>query len=228
MKEFINTILQQGLEFFNIYYGTYECSVSDVEDPKQLGRIRVKNPALYGTGQSDWAWPIGMLLAGKGKGLFALPAVGDMVYVSFKLGNLQYPKWQYGAWAKGQLPTQATSKYGKVDVLKTSAGLVLEFDNESGTIRVQHPNGMTVEVNEGGISLGTAGGSAHKAVFGDVLQPEITKDANNLAILGQAINAAVVAPGDGGAALKTAMIAAFQAMQNPDYSQINSNKVTLD
>jgi len=223
IKEFIKVMVQNGLEFFGVYYGSYQSIVADTDDPQKLGRIRVYNRGLFGGDMSAWAWPKGNF-AGVGTGFFALPQKGDIVYASFELGNLQYPRWEYGFWSKGTLPTEAAADYGKIDVLKTASGLCLEFNNKDKILTIKHPNGLTIILKEDKIALG---GESYKAVLGDLLKTAAEIDKNNLALLTAAINGAVTSPGDGGAALKAAMVAAISAFGNADYSQILSNKVTL-
>ena len=223
LKEFINKILLHGLELFAIYYSKYPSIVASIEDPEKRGRIKVKNRGLFGNDTSDWAIPSGMW-AGKDKGFFALPQVGDIVYLTFGNGNIQYPRWEYGLWAKSETPAQATENYGEVDVIKTKSGLLLIFDNKKEVIRLEHPNGTTIEITKDKIKLG---GDAHKAVFGDILQPELNKLAGNVDLVYNAIQNGVTVPQDGGASYKATMAAILAAKQNVDFSQINSDLVQL-
>lgn len=223
IKQFIQTILLYGLEFFGIYYSKYECIIVDIDDPLQLGRIKVQNPGLFGKDTSDWCYPSGML-AGKDKCLFSLPNVGDIVWLSFKNGNLQYPVWGYGLWAKGELPNEATEDYGNVDIWKTKSGLILQFDNTNENIKIIHTSGLEIELTDGNIKLGS---TDHKAVFGDILQPELDKLKSNQDLILNAIQNGVTVPQDGGSSYKASMTAIIAAAQNVDFSQINSDTVTL-
>lgn len=223
IQKFIKQIVNTGLEYFGIYYSKYACIVADINDPDQLGKLKVKSRQLFGQDVSDWCLPSGMF-AGKDKGLFALPNTGDIVWLSFRNGNIQYPVWEYGLWAKGELPTEATDDYTNIDIWKTKSGQILQFDNSNETIKIIHSSGLTIEVAKDVIKLG---GQDHKAVFGDVLQPELDKMKLNQDLILNAIQNGVTVPQDGGSAYKASMTAIIAAAQSPDFSQINSDTVKL-
>jgi|TARA_R110000851_G_scaffold1514_4_gene5624 hypothetical protein len=223
VKQFIHTLLLYGLEYFGVYYSKYECIVVDINDPMKMGRLKVQHPGLFGKDTSDWCFPSGMF-AGKDKCLFSLPSIGDIVWLSFKSGNLQYPVWGYGLWAKGELPDEATEDYGNIDIWKTKSGLILQFNNTEETIKFIHPNGLEVEVNKTKIKLG---GADHKAVFGDILQPELNKLKTNQDLILSAIQTGITVPQDGGSSYKASMSAIIAGTSSVDFSQINSDTVTL-
>lgn len=64
--------------------------VKEVEDPDRQGRIRVSYPWLDGELVSKWA-SIAAPMAGKGRGLFSMPVVGDEVVLSFDRGRMNFP-----------------------------------------------------------------------------------------------------------------------------------------
>lgn len=223
IKQFISTILLYGLEKFGIYYSKYECIIVSIDDPQKLGRVKVQHPGLFGKDTSDWCYPSGMF-SGKDKCLFSFPNIGDIVWLSFKNGNLQYPVWEYGMWAKDELPSEITEDYTNVDVWKTKSGLVLQFDNSNENIKIIHTSGLEIELTDGNIKLGS---TDHKAVFGDILQPELDKLKTNQDLILNAIQNGVTVPQDGGSSYKASMTAIIAAAQNVDFSQINSDIVTL-
>lgn len=90
--------------FEHKYYGPYRAQVVDIDDPKQLGRIRLFVPVVFGenydTGEqpsSGWAWPL-FGGGGSGTGTFFLPVVGDTVWCQFEEGDIERPTWTHGAW----------------------------------------------------------------------------------------------------------------------------------
>lgn len=223
VKKLLHQIVLNGLEYFGIYYSKYECIVADINDPDQLGRVRVNNRGLFGVSASSWCLPSGMF-AGVNKCLFALPNIGDIVFLSFKNGNLQYPVWEYGYWAKGELPSEVTDDYTNVDMWKTKSGLILKFDNTNEDITLIHPNGLEIKLSEDKIKLA---GTDHKAVLGDILLPELNKLSSNVDLIINAIQNGVPIPQDGGTGYQISMSAILAAAQVPDFSQINSETVTL-
>jgi uncharacterized protein involved in type VI secretion and phage assembly len=67
--------------------------VTNVKDPENLGRIKVRFPWLTDVAakvESNWA-RIASNSAGKDRGIFFLPEVDDEVLVAFEQGNPNYP-----------------------------------------------------------------------------------------------------------------------------------------
>jgi hypothetical protein len=77
------------------YGGTYRGAVVDGADPWQQYRLGVVVPEVYGDDVSVWAVPL--LPAGSGG---AIPAVGDLVWVSFEHGDTDFPIWQTDSGAE--------------------------------------------------------------------------------------------------------------------------------
>lgn len=189
-------IKEDGLEGLNRYYACYRGIVSDNEDPDFLGRLKVIVPSITGDEAIDtWAWPKG-IFAGKDIGFFAVPNPKDGVWVSFENGDPRYPIWEYGWWAKNQVPSAANNNNGKPtnQVLQTTSGHRIEMDDKQGSeaIRItdkeankiiMDKNGVIIEDKHGHqivmkngswsvksndkVSLGTDGGSAEPALLGN-------------------------------------------------------------
>lgn len=70
------------------YGGTFRASVVDDADPMQQTRLQVVVPEVYGDEVPVWAAP--SFEAGSA----AVPAIGDLVWVSFERGDTDYPVWQ--------------------------------------------------------------------------------------------------------------------------------------
>ena len=64
--------------------------VTDNNDPQELGRVKVKMPALDDNLESSWA-PVTQLGAGPDSGAVFLPEVNDEVLVGFEHGRFDYP-----------------------------------------------------------------------------------------------------------------------------------------
>ena len=80
------------------YLGRYRGEVLDVEDPKSIGRVKVKVPEVLGDVDSGWALPA-FAASGDGSGIYAVPPVGAGVWVEFEAGDLGRPVW-VGGWHK--------------------------------------------------------------------------------------------------------------------------------
>lgn len=125
------------------FFGKYRGQVVSNKDPQHLGRIQVKVPAIYGSGQASWAMPC-TPYAGKDLGWFAIPPVGSNIWVEFEGGDPDYPIWAGGFWGEDQLPQAAkVEEPDKVQVFKTPYGITLTLsnagDNKGLTIVVDTP-----------------------------------------------------------------------------------------
>ncbi|MFN2471966.1 MAG: VgrG-related protein [Gaiellaceae bacterium] len=71
-------------------YGMVIAIVTDVKDPEQLGRVKVKFPWLADQYESTWARVV-QAGAAQGRGLMILPEVNDEVLVAFEHGDVRMP-----------------------------------------------------------------------------------------------------------------------------------------
>lgn len=78
------------------YFGKYRGIVTNVNDPKNMGRIKAQVPAVTGDSETVWCLPC-LPYAGNGYGLKFLPSVGDCVWIEFERGKVNYPIWT-GCW----------------------------------------------------------------------------------------------------------------------------------
>ncbi|HEX2300556.1 MAG TPA: VgrG-related protein [Pseudonocardiaceae bacterium] len=86
--------------------------VSDVRDPRKIGRVKVKFPWLAEDYASGWARTV-QLGAGTKRGAMVLPEVGDEVLVGFEQGDFDCPYVLGGLYNGKDEP--ATSPYELVD-----------------------------------------------------------------------------------------------------------------
>ena len=71
-------------------YGVVIGQVTNVKDPEDLGRVKLKFPWLSDSYESDWA-RMTQFGAGKGNGSLFLPEVNDEVLVAFEFGDVRRP-----------------------------------------------------------------------------------------------------------------------------------------
>ena len=258
--EFKEWLGEFGLEWFNKYYASYQGFVHSNEDPDNLGRLQLTIKAIYGDKPYKyWALPKG-LYSGDGVGSFFIPSKGDKVWISFENGDPRYPIWEYGGWAKGQTPDGAKPE---VKMIKTVSGNTIELNDKDGEERVfitdksgnkytMNKDGIVLEDKHGHklvmkqgfvsfvrngdkISMGADGGSAEPAVLGDKNADVLKTLAGGVQDIITAIQSAGVAPMDGGATFKAALIAALTQtyidmvkVNSLDADQTKSQQVTLD
>lgn len=122
--------------------------VTDVEDPDGMGRVRVSLPT-YNDVDTEW---LGVMTAGAGvgKGLLALPDVGDTVLVLFingdpaqglVLGGL-YGAQAGAGWDWG-VEDRAVKRYSFV----TPGGQRVRLDDARGLVRLENADGSFIEMS---------------------------------------------------------------------------------
>jgi len=79
------------------YYGKYRGTVINNVDPEQRGRIMAIVPDVLGMIPSSWAMPC-FPVAGKQNGVYAVPKIGDGVWMEFEQGDPDYPIWVGCFW----------------------------------------------------------------------------------------------------------------------------------
>ena len=68
-------------------YGKYRAQVIDIDDPDELGRIRVLCPKVMGQLPLEWA------MSCFPPGIFDIPERGDSVWIEFENGDVDKPIW---------------------------------------------------------------------------------------------------------------------------------------
>ena len=108
--------------------------VTDNDDPKGWGRVRVKLPTLTESDTSNWARVVG-LGAAKNRGFYCLPEVNDEVLVGFEHGDIHRPYIIGGVWNGKDRTVETvrnTIKRKKVNLrtIKTRVGHMMQFVEE--------------------------------------------------------------------------------------------------
>lgn len=133
-------------------------TVTQVDDPDGLGRIRVSLPN-YQDIETDWLEVV-IPGAGPGKGIVALPDVGDQVLVLFLhedpaqaviLGGL------YGV--QGPLDSGVEDGAVRRYNFLTPGGQRIQLDDEKKTARIENQDGNYLRLSPGRVKLGNRDGS---------------------------------------------------------------------
>jgi phage baseplate assembly protein gpV len=109
--------------------------VTNIQDPRKLARVRLTYPSLGMRDESDWT-PVVMPGAGKDRGWFMLPEVGDEVLVMFEHGDLDRPVVIGALWnGKDAPPDQNDGKNERhAFVSKNGSKVVLDDDKKTVTL----------------------------------------------------------------------------------------------
>lgn len=153
-SEFLHTILESGLEAIGLYYGVYRAKVIDNADPDNLGKLKIQCEQVHGGTYPDvWSWPE-TPYAGNGFGMWAIPDIGESVYVRFDHGRPEKPIWHGGWWGTGETTDDMTLK--KV-VLTTLEGLKIVIDRDAASILLEQALGNSVLIDPNQIYLQHSG-----------------------------------------------------------------------
>jgi phage protein D len=142
-------------------YGVVVGQVTDVNDPDDLGRVKLKFPWLSDDYESWWA-RIAILGAGKDRGAVWLPEVNDEVLVAFEHGDTRRPYVVGSLWNGVDKPPLGS---GLVDgssgavkrrgfVSKQGHRLVfLDDDSKSGIAVVSADDKLKIALNQSGTTI---------------------------------------------------------------------------
>lgn len=136
-----------------LWHGVVPALVTNVNDPSNLGRVKVKYPWLNDAEESNWARVISVG-AGNQRGLMIMPEVNDEVIVAFENGQFDVPYIVGGVWNGQDAPPMQSSVFhngGKVVVrkLKTRTGHELTFTEktDSSTIEILESKGLKITLD---------------------------------------------------------------------------------
>jgi uncharacterized protein involved in type VI secretion and phage assembly len=120
--------------------------VTQVNDPEELGRVKISLPT-YGDVETDWMEVL-CVAAGQGKGLVALPDVGDKVLVAFSHEDPGQGVVLGGLYGKTGPPDPGVEGGAvKRFILRTSGGSYVQFDDGRNTVRLQDQHGSYLELS---------------------------------------------------------------------------------
>lgn len=155
-----NTV-ETTLEAGGAAKGVAVAVVCENRDDSGQGRVRVSYPWHVSPHQSHWA-RIATPMAGKKRGLYLIPEVGDEVLVAFERGDVRFPYVLGSLWS-GKEPAPETNAAGRNDIrmLQTRAGHKLIFDDGArGAVRLELSDGKKLELDDQGIKLDDGSGNS--------------------------------------------------------------------
>jgi hypothetical protein len=222
-QQFKQELLLRGLEWFGLYYGSYEGIVMDNNDPENRGRIKVQCPAIFGEAtHPKWIRSRGSF-ASKKAGWYLPPQKDDVVWITFLGGKPDFPLWEYGWFLKGEvIPGANKDTY----MLCSPKGHVWVIDEKNNKIYFQYKDGKSVEITKDNVNFGTLGGTHVPAVLGDKNETALKELATKIDHIFQALSTSAVTPTDGGAAYKAAIVTYLSGQGFPisaDFNQTASD-----
>lgn len=122
--------------------GIYVGLVTSNQDPMNVGRVKVRFPWLDDVAESFWARLV-QPYAGKERGFFFMPEVGDEVLCVFELGDIHQPLVIGATWNGTDAPSEPGDPDGQNHhkVIETRAGHKVHFDDTPGAEFIQIHDG---------------------------------------------------------------------------------------
>lgn len=145
LEELLEAIKETGLEYYGRYYSSYRGVVVENEDPKNQQRLKIKVPQVFGEDILDYWTPAKGIPQGDQMGLYAIPDIGSLVWVSFEQGNPHYPIWEYGSFDTNK-ERHTPGKFG----FYTPKGHSIELNDTEGTVTITGKAGNVVTLEKDG------------------------------------------------------------------------------
>lgn len=130
------------------FYGKYRALVSDVRDPDNMGRIKVRCPSVLGEYQSTWCTPCVPCAFSDG-GFYHIPNVNDAVWIEFEEGDPTKPIWTGSWWKPNRTPMQQDKNVNTKVLFISRSQHIIEIDDVKNTIIVKMKNGTRLELGSG-------------------------------------------------------------------------------
>lgn len=156
-------------------YGVVVGIVTNIEDPENIGRIKVKFPWLIDEDESNWA-RIATLMGGPDRGSAFIPEVDDEVLLAFDHGDVRHP-YILGALWNGQDKPPAEKEgdtNNNLRLFKSRSGHLLVFDDSDGSEKIEiidktGNNKITIDSSENKIIVESDGDIKLLAAKGTIL-----------------------------------------------------------
>jgi uncharacterized protein involved in type VI secretion and phage assembly len=130
-------------------YGKYLGEITDRNDPKRRGRLRIKVDNITDS-KGIWADPC-VPYAGNGIGFFALPPKGTKAWVEFLGGQIDRLVYCGFLWQDGELDAM---DYDPARVHFETKSLRIEVDDAGDEIKIEiKNNGGSITIKGGEITL---------------------------------------------------------------------------
>ena len=126
--------------------------VTNTDDPKDWGRVKVKFPWMADDAESDWA-RLATVGGGPEAGLAAIPAVDDEVVVAFEHGDFSHPFVLGGLWnGKHKVPEEAKASAGEEPLVRAwrsrTGHFIAMHDTSDKKIQIKTAGGYTITLDD--------------------------------------------------------------------------------
>ena len=142
--------------------GVYSASVVDNRDPDGLGRVLVRVSAPTDVLAGDLWARVATMMAGRNRGTWFVPEVGDEVLVAFERGDAKEAYVIGALWnAKARPPAESPAD---VKLIRSRNGITLRIrdDRNNNALILETPGGqrITLQDNPGSVRVEDANGNS--------------------------------------------------------------------
>jgi uncharacterized protein involved in type VI secretion and phage assembly len=142
-----------------LFYGVYPALVTDLADPDDQGRVKVRlpwSPDVGGDSYEAWA-RLATMMAGADRGTWFVPDEGDEVLVAFEAGNPRRPYVVGALWNGRDAPPEQMDGAGdnNLKTICSRQGIRITLDDSAGQVKLtlETPGGHTIALDDGGLSV---------------------------------------------------------------------------
>jgi uncharacterized protein involved in type VI secretion and phage assembly len=139
-------------------YGVYPATVSNIKDPDQQGRVKIRLPWSPddSSGYEVWA-RLAVPMAGNYRGTWLIPDVNDEVLVTFEAGDPRRPYVIGALWNGSDTPPEsmdgAGNNYIKSIVSRQNIRITLDDTTGQETLTLQTPQQQKIVIQDGANSI---------------------------------------------------------------------------
>lgn len=134
-------------------FGVYPAVVTDIKDPDQQGRVKVRLPwSPDDAGYTVWA-RLATMMGGRNRGTWFIPDVEDEVLVMFEAGDPRRPYVVGGLWNGSDSPPETMDgggqNYKKSIVSRNGCKVTLDDTDGQESVTILTPGGQSVTLKDG-------------------------------------------------------------------------------
>jgi uncharacterized protein involved in type VI secretion and phage assembly len=133
--------------------GVSVATVVDNRDSDGLGRVGIRvaeKPKRGGKGEVTWA-RIATLMAGRGRGTWFIPEVGDEVLVAFEAGDPKKPYVLGALWNVRNPPPAKMESTNALKLIRSRNGVTVSIEDIDGeeSVSIATPGGQQLTLRDG-------------------------------------------------------------------------------
>lgn len=127
--------------------GVYSASVVENRDPENLARVLVRVSGLpEATGTVDLWARVATMMAGRNRGTWFIPDVGDEVLVAFERGDVKAPYVLGSLWnGKARPPAEPAA----VKLIRSRNGMTIRLRDDNTSVVIETPGGQRITLQDG-------------------------------------------------------------------------------